>query len=215
MLDALCPAPNSRAYDRSFQKLATHVSYFHVGNCNNRTLVISMRRKGLESHFKAQEPACGDLRAIAGGTSRRGFGGLVGTNHKEWFKTYKEFYVGAESTSIHFLKTKIVVVCSKGFEIVDPEHLNMNRGIPDLKDPKFNIVISRGENLKPLAMYRVLDRFLLCYNEFAFFVDNHGTLSKPAVTIEWEGTPDYIAYYPPYIIAFEPQFIEVRHVETV
>ncbi|RUP12909.1 CNH domain-containing protein [Jimgerdemannia flammicorona] len=126
----------------------------------------------------------------------------------------QEFYVGAESTLIHFLKTKIAVVSLKGFEIIDLEHLNMNRGLPDLREPQFNFLGRRGE-LKPLAMYRVTDRFLLCYGEFAFFIDNHGSFAKNHSLIEWEANPDYVALYYPYILAFEPNFIEVRNVETV
>lgn len=31
---------------------------------------------------------------------------------------------------------------------------------------------------------------------------------------EWEGTPDSVVYFHPYIIAVEPQFIEVRNVDN-
>ena len=33
--------------------------------------------------------------------------------------------------------------------------------------------------------------------------------------IEWEGVPQSVAFSYPYIIGFDPRFIEVRHVETV
>jgi hypothetical protein len=32
--------------------------------------------------------------------------------------------------------------------------------------------------------------------------------------IRWEGTPQAFALNYPYILAFEPSFIEIRHVET-
>lgn len=38
---------------------------------------------------------------------------------------------------------------------------------------------------------------------------------RPPVLCEWEGTPTHIVYEHPYIIAIDPYFIEVRHVETV
>jgi len=158
------------------------------------------------------EPVCGDLRNPKNKfTASRG---MFGGRTPEWFRTYKEFYVGAESTLIHFLKTKIAVVSLKGFEIIDLEHLNMNRGLPDLKEPQFAFLARRNEDLKPLAMYRVGDRFLLCYQEFAFFIDNHGSLAKNHKLIEWDATPDYVALYYPYILAFEPHFVEVRDVES-
>jgi hypothetical protein len=80
--------------------------------------------------------------------------------------------VGADATNLHFLKTKVNVVCERGFEIIDPENLSVARDIPDQEDPQFNFVQRQTEPLKPLAMYRIQDKFLLCYNKFAFYVNN-------------------------------------------
>lgn len=82
--------------------------------------------------------------------------------------------MGAEASNIHFLKSKVsVVVDSRGFEIIDPENLGVGgRNIPDSADPQFNFVQRHTEPLKPLAMYRIQDKFLLCYNRFAFYVNN-------------------------------------------
>ena len=85
----------------------------------------------------------------------------------------QEFYVGAESSNIQFLKSKLLVVCAKGFEIIDPENLSVGgRDIPDKMDPQFNFVHRQAESVKPIAMYRVHDKFLLCYSKFAFYVNN-------------------------------------------
>ncbi|RUP12910.1 Dbl homology domain-containing protein [Jimgerdemannia flammicorona] len=85
-LDAAFPPANTRAPDRTPQKLAQHVSYFNVGVCNNRTLVVSMRKRNTESHFKAMEPICGDLR-----NPKNKFTATRGMFAKtlDWFKTYK------------------------------------------------------------------------------------------------------------------------------
>jgi len=32
--------------------------------------------------------------------------------------------------------------------------------------------------------------------------------------VNWEGTPNAFAFYYPYIVAFEPSFIEIRHMIT-
>lgn len=75
------------------------------------------------------------------------------------------------------------------------------------------------------------DEFLLCYDgecgqsifsqqliyinaEFGVYVDKHGDPSRSAGTIEWEGTAERVALHHPYILLFDPRFIEVRHVET-
>lgn len=81
--------------------------------------------------------------------------------------------MGAEASNVHFLKTKMLIVCERGFEIIDPENLSVGgRDIPDKGDPQFNFVHRQAESIKPLAMYRVHDKFLLCYNKFCFYVNN-------------------------------------------
>lgn len=46
-------------------------------------------------------------------------------------------------------------------------------------------------------------------------MDQRGRYIKSSARIDWEGTPDSFALSYPYILAFEPDFIEVRHVQTV
>jgi hypothetical protein len=41
--------------------IASHISYFNSGVCNDKNLIVTMKRKGVESHFKVYEPTCGDL----------------------------------------------------------------------------------------------------------------------------------------------------------
>jgi hypothetical protein len=51
--------------------------------------------------------------------------------------------------------------------------------------------------------------------EFAFFVDQRGRFIRSSSRIDWEGAPDSFALSYPYILAFEPDFIEVRNAHTV
>lgn len=46
------------------------------------------------------------------------------------------------------------------------------------------------------------------------YVDRHGDPSRTVVTVEWEGTAEKVACHPPYILLFDPRFIEIRHIET-
>lgn len=77
---------------------------------------------------------------------------------------------------------------------------------------------------------------MLCYAEFAFYVNKTGWRARPRWAIQWEGFPTafgefyatqsvdsgfalirrgmMLAMHYPFILAFEPTFIEVRHVET-
>lgn len=76
--------------------------------------------------------------------------------------TLQEFYIPTESSSVHFLKTKLCVGCTKGFEIVDLETLDM-QGLLDPSDASLDFVLKR-DNVRPIAIYRIEEDFLLCYD---------------------------------------------------
>ncbi|KAF7730944.1 RHO1 GDP-GTP exchange protein 2 [Apophysomyces ossiformis] len=217
-VDMISSANNIRT-DRLAQEIAQHVSFFQVGYCNSKDLLVYKKKKNTSSIFTALEPIC-DLRDPKNEkllTQRTGF--LGQRSSPSWFKKYKDFYVGADASNIHFLSKKLNIVCERGFEIIDPENLSVGRDIPDSEDPQFNFV-QRHTDLKPLAMYRIHEKFLLCYNKFAFYVNNrNGSLvqqgsGRSPLLCEWEGNPDHIVYQHPYVVAIDPSFIEVRHVDT-
>jgi len=74
----------------------------------------------------------------------------------------QEFYIPTESSSVHFLKSKLCVGCTKGFEIVDLETLD-TQGLLDPADSSLDFVQKR-ENARPIAIYRIDGDFLLCYD---------------------------------------------------
>ncbi|KAI8070978.1 hypothetical protein BC940DRAFT_325456 [Gongronella butleri] len=212
-LEALDPTARKTSNDKPFQRIAQSISYFNAGVCNGRPLVIAMKKRGLDSHFKAFEPVCGDLRDPANSRFLTTKTGLFGKTHA-WFRVHKEFYVGADSSAVHFLKARVVVVCPRGFEVIDLDNLHLNRNIPDLSQPDFAFVTQRTDVL-PLGFFKCRQHYLLCYNTFAFLVDTHGNfVQENYAWIAWEGTPQAIAFYYPYIVAFDHAFIEIRHVET-
>ena len=60
----------------------------------------------------------------------------------------------------------------------------------------------------------------MVYNKFAFYVNNRNQQLVPrdessALLCEWESHPDDVVFQYPYVLAFDPRFIEIRHVETV
>ena len=98
------------------------------------------------------------------------------------------------------------VGCSRGFEIVDLENLD-TQGLLDPDDESLDFVRKR-ENLRPMAIYRILNEFLLCYDgasfcpypllmghcidflqEFAFYVNKNGRRSRKDFMVHWEGMP--------------------------
>ncbi|EPB87263.1 hypothetical protein HMPREF1544_05985 [Mucor circinelloides 1006PhL] len=198
----------------SFRVLTNHVSYFNSGTCNGRTLVVTMKRKGPDSHFKAYEPICGDLNESRNArylvTKKSSF---MSKPPPAWFKIYKEFYIGTVSLAVHFLKYKVLVACSRGFEVIDLDHLSeVKPNLPDLEHRDFNFVAT--SDAKPLNMFKCKDNFLMCYDQFAFLITTHGDYVKKFKRIEWEGHPHAVAYHYPYVLAFDHRFIEIRHVET-
>ena len=124
----------------------------------------------------------------------------------------QEFYIPTESSSIHFLKSKLCVGCARGFEVVSVETLE-TQSLLDQADTSLDFV-ARKENIKPIHLERLNGEFLLNYTEFSFFVNRNGWRARPDWKITWEGQPQSFALSYPYILAFEPSFIEIRHVET-
>ncbi|CAO3623280.1 unnamed protein product [Cunninghamella blakesleeana] len=212
-LDPLDPTTNRQYKEKPSQKVAQHISYFNAGLCKGRPVVIAMKKRGLDSIFKAYEPICGDLRDEANSKFLQVNKGFF---HKSpsWFKVYQEFYVGADSSAVHFLKNRIVVICPRGFEVIELENLSGNKNLPNIQHPDFAFVQQQAD-IKPLGLFKCKKHYLLCYDAFAFLVDSHGDFVQENYSwIAWEGRPQSIAFYYPYVIAFDPQFIEIRHVET-
>jgi len=110
------------------------------------------------------------------------------------------------------LKTRLCMGCAKGFLIVDLETLD-TQPLVDPTDPSLEF-IERKDNLRPLAIFRVDTEFLLCYDEWGVFVDKRGFRARGEWKAVWERRPTAFAFHYPYVIAFEPNFIEVWDIIT-
>lgn len=207
-LDSLSMQDGPRVNNALQRRVSSHINFFKAGTCLGRTLVCVVKTSPLSSTIKALEPVDKTARGRSKPTFRKW---VQATN--DALKPYKEFYIPLESNSLHFLKSKICVGCTKGFEIVDLETLD-TQGLLDPTDNTLEFVKRREGVVRPMAIYRVDTDFLLCYDEFAFYINKNGWRARPKFLIFWEGTPSAFALHYPYVLAFEPSFIEVRHVET-
>jgi len=92
----------------------------------------------------------------------------------------------------------------------------------------------RCRSCRPMGMFHSDDdEYLLCYNskeehaythsylyahhlvtEFGLYVNARGEPSPTKDTIEWNGTAEHVAWYPPYVLIFNSHSVEVRHVGT-
>ncbi|KAJ3818971.1 CNH domain-containing protein [Lentinula raphanica] len=217
-IEALVPSsPSSSHSSQTPQKLSGNkdVYFFSVGTLHGRTLVIYMKKKGLDSIFHVVEPVVeriNDRGKATGGNLGSRFGFRQAKS--DWFRAYREFFLPSESYDLIFLKVKIVILCAKGFEIMDLMDLQ-SVTIPQREDPQHAPLAKRWEACRPLGMFRSTDdEFLLCYTEFGLYVNKHGDPSRQTGSIEWEGTAERVALHPPYILLFDSRFIEVRHVQT-
>ncbi|KAF9947103.1 RHO1 GDP-GTP exchange protein 2 [Mortierella alpina] len=210
--DIRCLEPDADKVFQNGQQLGKNVQYYTAGVCAGKTLVITMRRKSAnESHFTAYEPI---ENAVLDSQHNKGFSlSLSKSSKQEWFKMYREFYVGSDSSRLLMLSKMVCVVCPKGFEVLMLENLIETRVYPSRQDPEYSFLLKRPESV-PVSMFKLnSDEFLMCYSDFAFTMTSKGTLAKREL-IEWEGRPESFAMAYPYIVAFESGLIEVRHIET-
>ncbi|GAA95551.1 uncharacterized protein L969DRAFT_92682 [Mixia osmundae IAM 14324] len=189
------------------RKISSSATFFKTGQCLGRTLVCVVKSGSVSSTIKTLEP----IEARQGGKKAAPLRKFLQGN-TESLRVFKEFYIPTESSSIYFLKSKLCVGTSKGFEIVDLETLD-TQGLLDPADSSLDFV-SKRDNLRPLAIFRIDGEFLLCYDEMAFVCNKSGWRARTNFLIQWEGHPTAFALHYPYILAFEPSFVEVRHVES-
>jgi hypothetical protein len=183
-LDCLDPNDPNAAMKRG-KRIASHTSFFKSGLCLGKMLVAVVKSSTLSSTIKVLEPVdpMRGGKKVQGGFMKR----LNGGNEAlKLFKvstrdgggsgrpalTFQEFYIPTESSSVHFLKTKLCVGCTKGFEIVDLETLDM-QGLLDPSDQSLDFVLKR-DNVRPIAIYRIEEDFLLCYDGMSLSPMNCG-----------------------------------------
>ncbi|KAL5118705.1 RHO1 GDP-GTP exchange protein 2 [Pleosporales sp. CAS-2024a] len=203
--EALDP-DDSQAIAKRPRKIC-HANFFKSGICLGNNLVASVKTSALSTTIKVYEPK----ENMAGKARKSGFAKML-SQGQDQLKPYKEFYIPTESTSIHFLRSKLCVGCARGFEVVSLETLE-TQSLLDQADTSLDFVV-RKENIKPIHIERMGGEFLLCYTDYSFFVNRNGWRARPDWKITWEGTPQAFAIFNPYILAFEPSFIEIRHMES-
>ncbi|KAL1656163.1 RHO1 GDP-GTP exchange protein 2 [Didymella pomorum] len=188
-------------------KKICHANFFKSGVCMGQQLVASVKTSALSTTIKVFEPK----ENMANKAKKSGFAKMLAQGQDQ-LKPYKEFYIPTESSSIHFLRSKLCVGCARGFEVVSLETLE-TQSLLDQADTSLDFVV-RKENIRPIHIERMGGEFLLCYSDYSFFVNRNGWRARPDWKITWEGNPQSFAIFNPYILAFEPSFIEIRHMES-
>lgn len=181
---------------RSGKIILNHVSFFKTGVCDGRLLVVAVKS--------------GNARAISIVEPANPFDSK-NRNKTKRLET-REISFTSDPVSISFLKTKLCIGCNKGFEILSLE-AGKKEPILDEADPSLDFATQR-ESVTPLAIHRLNKNFLLSYSEFSFLINRNGWRTKHEWGIFWEGSPQNIALFYPYLLAFDPGFIEIRDLES-
>ncbi|OQN95936.1 hypothetical protein B0A48_17774 [Cryoendolithus antarcticus] len=206
-LDALDTEESASAPSKRGRRIC-HANYINAGTCNGQTLVCCVKSSSLSSTVKVYEP----MDSMTKGKKKSGLMRALASG-QDVLKPHKEFYIPMESNSIHFLRSKLCVGGAKGFEIVSLETLE-TQSLLDQADTSLDF-ITRKEGVKPIYIERNTAEFLLCYTDFSFYVNKNGWRARGDWKILWEGSPQNFATWgEKYILAFEPEFIEVRGSET-
>ncbi|KAH8641515.1 Rho guanyl nucleotide exchange factor [Alternaria alternata] len=210
-LDAVCPvsgvAPSNDSTRRAPQKLsgARDIGFFATGVMKDRTLVFYKKRDGISSTFKVLEPV---YQKSTEKKSR-----IWKSGRTEFFREYDEFYIPAECYTINLFHSSLAISTAKGFEVLTLDK-KQPWSVPDLKQSHVATIASRLQNQNPLGMFRLSDQeFLLCYEECAVYINKNGDISR-SVIMEFVGKAKSAAMYGPYVLLFDPDFVEIRNAQN-
>jgi hypothetical protein len=123
-----------------------------------------MAPQGSSSIFRVLEPDVSHINERTQAPTWLGSRFGFKAQRSDWFRTDREFSLPCESYDLVFLKTRIVVLCARGFEIMDLTDFK-SVTIPERDDPRLEKLWKRCDSCRPLGMFRSnADEFLLCYN---------------------------------------------------
>jgi hypothetical protein len=185
-----------------------HANFFKAGLCQGQQFVCAVKKtSGLSNTLKVYEP----MDSMTKKSKKSGLAKMLASN-QDVLKIYQEFYAPSDVISVNFLRAKLCVGSARGFEIISLD-TKEQQSLLDQADTSLDFV-QRKENVKPIHIERIGTEFLLCYTDYSFFVNRNGWRTRSDWIIVWEGTPTAFAIFTPYILAFEPNFIEIRHMDT-
>ncbi|SCW01779.1 LAFE_0E07074g1_1 [Lachancea fermentati] len=180
-------------FKKHAKELVNHVNFFAEGDCNGKRLVVTAHSSSHSIKFFEHEHP------------------MLMEGKKNLKRKITDISFDSEPVSISFLRANLCIGCKRGFQVVSVTQ-NAHDTLLDPADTSLEFALKDG--LRPMAIYRVGNMFLLCYTEFAFFVNDQGWRKKESQIIHWEGEPKRFTMWYPYILAFDSSFIEVRKVDT-
>ncbi|KAJ7289085.1 CNH domain-containing protein [Mycena rebaudengoi] len=151
------------------------------------------------------------VKTSALNTTIKIFNVSLGPNNQSVLTMFRELYIPGESYSIRLLsQTKLAAAAKGGFEIIDLPTLGA-QSLLDFTDPALKFA---QKKTKPMAIFRVSDIFLVCYNKFGFYIDRAGRMARNALLIHWKANPVAFALHEPYLLVFDYLWVDVWNIET-
>ncbi|KAJ3329166.1 RHO1 GDP-GTP exchange protein 2 [Blyttiomyces sp. JEL0837] len=184
------------------RKVSDNAAYFKIGTCDGKRLVCSVGPSALGRwEIRLLDPTKEKKKNMF-------------SKGRE-MEVFKEFVIPTRVTSINFLKSRVVLGVTKGFEMV---HLSLvgaaaNAPLLDQTDPLLYFVLKR-EDLVPISLFRTKDNYLLCFQDMGFFVTSNGRRDRPEYLLQWRGVPTSFAFIEPYIVGISNNLIEVYDITT-
>ncbi|KAI8370340.1 uncharacterized protein BYT42DRAFT_581901 [Radiomyces spectabilis] len=206
------------------RKVQSHVSFFHVGVCLQKTLVCVPRVSSLKSTISTFEPthAAEHLAKKQGLLERlvRPLSSASGLH----LKRIKDCYIPSEVWAIELSPSKMLVTCPRGVIMIDMQ-TDKPQQLLNPADKNLSFITEREREESPLNLRQISRKrvaifrtprkdYFICYDEYAFYIDGKGNRTFPNFLIEWEGYPEAFAFNYPYVMAFDPSFIEIRNIIT-
>ncbi|THH02991.1 hypothetical protein EW145_g6620, partial [Phellinidium pouzarii] len=188
------------------------VEFYRTGKLADRTfLVISAKKKGksLLRFFETTE-------SRTSSKVRNAFIGKSGV-----FSLLTEIELTYFVKDIYFLRNSFVLVTDK-FQIVnfssDPPKLKENLisnspTVLPLRDDPLTHLAERCRSSTPLAIHTFDKDYILCYKDFASYINVNGQLSPKVV--EWESKDvQNIIFRSPYMLILGASMVEIRQIAT-
>lgn len=210
-LDVICPNERSGPVPDSARKApqklsgSKDVGFFVTGKQKDRTLVFYKKRDNLNSVFKVLEPVYQKSTEKKRGMFKRGT--------TEFFREYDEFYIPTECTGMNLFHSSLAVSTARGFEVLTLDK-KQPWTVPELKAEHVQNIAQHIKDQRALSMLRLSDQeFLLCYCNFAVYVNKHGDVSR-SVIMQFVGNAQNAALYGPYLVLFDSDFVEIRNAQN-
>ncbi|KAJ7509903.1 CNH domain-containing protein [Mycena galericulata] len=180
--------PNPPLFARRLSSLSTKASFFKVGTHAGRPAVCIVTTGPYNTQFKL-------MHAVAGAQD---------DDHR--LQAYRAFYLPDRTRSVHIGNRVIGAALRAGFQCVDPLTL--------ATFPVPVVPVQRAEDSQCRVMFRVSERFLLCYDRCAFYMDKAGVSSEGEFAIRWPDSAKQFALAPPYLLAFTLSGLHAWHIES-